>query len=275
MIKLIKEMNKTRYILLLLVIIVAPNIVFSHEDNASRVEFWKKYYNPKIENDRSEVPSIDIELKKIGSHYQLRTVVNNFAFTPEQDGKNNNSWMGYGKLFLNGKYTSRIYSEYYFIRNFPEGDNEIKVILSSNMDHDISQDNQLISDTITFTFPEYNFAEARAKEHARATLCEFSEEGLQKREQQQSKGLLANESSEYLQCRYDSRDSTLSSFTSQMTRLQKIHHQTVLESLEKRIALWKRYENNKISLKAARTINKDLEDNVHITVQREFEKVKR
>ena len=75
-------MNKTRYILLLLLIIIAPNIVFSHEDNASRVEFWKKYYNPKIENDRSEVPSIDIELKKIGSHYQLRTVVNNFAFTP-------------------------------------------------------------------------------------------------------------------------------------------------------------------------------------------------
>ena len=90
------------------------------------------------------------------------------------------------------------------------------------MDHDISQDNQLISDTITFTFPEYNFAEARAKEHARATLCEFSEEGLQKREQQQSKGLLASESSEYLQCRYVSRDSTLSSFISQMTRLQKI-----------------------------------------------------
>ena len=61
-------MNKTRYILLLL-IILAPNIVFSHEDNASRVEFWKKYYNPKIENDRSQVPSIDIELKKITEKY--------------------------------------------------------------------------------------------------------------------------------------------------------------------------------------------------------------
>ena len=55
MIKLTKEMNKTRYILLLLVIIIAPNIVFSHEDNASRVEFWKEYYNPKIENDIKKI----------------------------------------------------------------------------------------------------------------------------------------------------------------------------------------------------------------------------
>lgn len=268
-------MNKTRYIFLLLMIMIVPNIVLSHEDNASRVEFWKKYYNPKIENDRSEIPTVNIELKKIGSHYQLKTNISNFKFTPEEDQKNNNTWTGYGKLFLNGKYISRIYSPYYFIRNFPEGDNEIKVILSSNMDHDISQDNQLISDVITFTFPEYNFAEARAKEHAQATQCEFSEEGLQKREEQQSKGLLASESSDYLQCRYDSRDSNLTSFIPQMTRLQKIHHQTVLESLQKRIVLWKRYENKKISLKAARSINKNLEDNVHITVQREFDKVKR
>ena len=137
-------------------IMIVPNIVLSHEDNASRVEFWKKYYNPKIENDRSEIPTVNIELKKIGSHYQLKTNISNFKFTPEEDQKNNNTWTGYGKLFLNGKYISRIYSPYYFIRNFPEGDNEIKVILSSNMDHDISQDNQLISDVITFTFPEFH-----------------------------------------------------------------------------------------------------------------------
>ena len=58
-------MNKTRYIFLLLMIMIVPNIVLSHEDNASRVEFWKKYYNPKIENDRSEIPTVNIELKKI------------------------------------------------------------------------------------------------------------------------------------------------------------------------------------------------------------------
>ena len=44
-------------------IMIVPNIVLSHEDNASRVEFWKKYYNPKIENDRSEIPTVNIELK--------------------------------------------------------------------------------------------------------------------------------------------------------------------------------------------------------------------
>ena len=40
--------------------------------------FWKKYYNPKIENDRSEIPTVNIELKKIGSHYQLKTNISNF-----------------------------------------------------------------------------------------------------------------------------------------------------------------------------------------------------
>ena len=74
-------MIKARYIFLLLMIVIVPNIVLSHEDNASRVEFWKKYYNPKIENNRSKIPTVDIELKKIGSHYQLKTNISNFKFT--------------------------------------------------------------------------------------------------------------------------------------------------------------------------------------------------
>ena len=51
--------------------------------------------------------------------------------------KNNLPTEGYGKLFINGEYVSRIYSQYHFIKILPVGVNEIKVILSTNLDHDI------------------------------------------------------------------------------------------------------------------------------------------
>ena len=43
------------------------------------------------------------------------------------------------------------------------GNNEIKVILSSNMDVDIAYQDNLISDTVLIQFPEYTFSEARSR----------------------------------------------------------------------------------------------------------------
>ena len=112
------------------VLMFLSNSVLSHENAESRIAFWKEYYNPKIEVSGNEIPTIKIELIKIGPFYQLKSDVSNFTFTPSEDRENNNPNYGYGKLFINGKYVSRIYSPYVFIRQFPEGNNEIKVILS-------------------------------------------------------------------------------------------------------------------------------------------------
>lgn len=257
------------------VLMFLSNSVLSHENAESRIAFWKEYYNPKIEVSGNEIPTIKIELIKIGPFYQLKSDVSNFTFTPSEDRKNNNPNYGYGKLFINGKYVSRIYSPYVFIRQLPEGNNEIKVILSSNMDHDISHENRLISDEILFQFPEYNFAEARAQEHARSTQCEFSEQGKLDRARLQKIGLTVSESSKYLQCRYDSRNSILSNFKKQMTNLQRVHHDAILDSLLARIALWKKYENKELSLTKARELNTFYEDKIHQTVEEHVKKYKK
>ena len=267
-------LHKTK-IYITAMLILLSNSVFSHEGAESRIAFWKEYYNPKIEVSGNDIPTISIELIKIGPFYQLKSDVSNFTFTPSEDRKNNNPKFGYGKLFINGKYVSRIYSPYVFIRQFPEGNNEIKVILSSNMDHDISHNNKLISDEIFFQFPEYNFAEARAKEHARSTQCEFSEQGKLDRAKLQKIGLTVSESSKYLQCRYDSRKSILSSFKKQMTRLQRVHHDAILDSLLSRIALWNKFENKELSLAKARELNTLYEDKIHQTVEEHIQKFKK
>ena len=93
-----------------------PNFDFLMKGNAERIQFWKDYYHPKLEVVREDIPDIKVNLKKIGP-LSIKTQVENFKITPDQDQKNNNTWTGYGKLFINGVYISRIYGEYFFIRN--------------------------------------------------------------------------------------------------------------------------------------------------------------
>ena len=164
-------------LLLLSVFTLIACPVNSHDDNEARIKFWKEYYNPKVEVTSNKVPSIDISLIKNKPFYQVKTNISNFSFTPEKNMKNNIPTEGYGKLYINGEYVSRIYSEYHFVKILPVGVNEIKVILSSNLDHDVAYNGQVISDTITYQFPEYTFSEARNKSYNQMIQCEFSESG--------------------------------------------------------------------------------------------------
>ena len=52
----------------------------------------------------------------------------NFKFTPERDMKDNNPWTGYGKLYMNGKFITRVYNKRLFLKSLPVGNNEIKVM---------------------------------------------------------------------------------------------------------------------------------------------------
>ena len=247
--------------------------VLSHDDNEERIKFWKEYYNPKIEAEGSSVPSVNISLIKNKPFYQVKTNIRNFKFTPEKNMQNNLSSEGYGKLFINGEYVSRIYSEYHFVKILPVGINEIKVILSSNLDHDVSHNGKVISDTITYQFPEYTFSEARNKSYNQMIQCEFSDSGQALLKKLKAKNMLITESSDHLKCRYDARHDILKPFVDKMTRLQRHYHEVTLDALLKRIDVWKAHENNKISLQDARSQNQKIEDEIDILMQKKLEQL--
>ncbi len=254
-------------------IITFANSVFSHDDNEERIKFWKEYYNPKVEVTSRSVPTISISLIKNKPFYQVKTDISNFKFTPEKNMQNNTATEGYGKLFINGEYVSRIYSQYHFIKILPVGINEIKVILSSNLDHDIAIDGQVVSDTITYQFPEYTFSEARNKSYNQMIQCEFSESGQALLEKLKAQNMLITESSDHLQCRYDARNDVLGPFIEKMTRLQRHYHKVTLKALEKRIEVWKLFESNNISLREARIKNQEIEDEIDILMQKKLEQL--
>ena len=260
-------------LLLIFVFALILSPVHSHEDNESRIKFWKEYYNPKVEVTSKEVPTIDISLIKNKPFYQIKTTVNNFNFTPEKNMENNLPTEGYGKLFINGEYVSRIYSEYHFVKILPVGINEIKVILSTNLDHDISTNGRVISDTITYQFPEYTFSEARNKSYNQMIQCEFSESGQELLRELKAKGMLITESSVHLKCRFDARNDVLGPFTNKMTRLQRHYHQVTLDALKKRIEVWKAFEAEKISLRNARLQNQKIEDEIDDLMQQKLEQL--
>jgi len=264
-------MNKNfSYLKYFSILLLLPITSIAHDDQDGRIKFWKEYYSPKIEVHQDNIPKIKISLNKIGPFFQLQSKVTNFTLTPGQDLKNNNSWTGYGKLFINGIYTTRIYSEYLFLKEVPIGNNEIKVILSSNMDVDIAYNNKIISDSIIFQFPEYNFAEARSKAYGLFIQCEFSDKGLIARDELSKKGLSLSESSSYLKCQHDSQKNTLDSFKVEMTGFQLLTYELTLNSLSKRSLVWKDFEDNNISLSVARTKSSLIQKSMDVEIEKKY-----
>ena len=134
-------------------------------------------------------------------------------------------------------------------------------------------DGQVISDTITYQFPEYTFSEARNKSYNQMIQCEFSESGQVLLKKLKAQNMLITESSDHLQCRYDARNDVLGPFTDKMTRLQRHYHKVTLEALEKRIKVWKLFESNAISLREARSKNQEIEDEIDILMQKKLEQL--
>ena len=246
---------------------------YAHEDNEERIKFWKEYYNPKVEVKNQNIPSVKITLIKNKPFYQVRTQIKNFTFTPEKNMINNIPSEGYGKLYINGDYVSRIYSEYHFVKILPVGNNEIKVILSTNLDHDIAYNGKVISDDIIYQFPEYTFSEARNQSYNQMIQCEFSEAGKILLKQLAKKGMAITESSAHLQCRYDARHDILGPFAQKMTRLQRYYHEVSLDTLKERIQVWKDFESDAIDLEKARDLNRSLESNVEKLMQKKLEQL--
>ena len=73
-------------LLLIFVFPLVVSTVHSHDDNESRIKFWKEYYNPKVEVTAKEIPTIDISLIKNKPFYQIKTDINNLLGRLSKDG---------------------------------------------------------------------------------------------------------------------------------------------------------------------------------------------
>ena len=103
--------------------------------------------------------------------------------------------------------------------------------------------------------------------------CEFSATGKILLKELAKKGMAITESSEHLQCRYDARHDILGPFSQKMTRLQRYYHEVSLDTLKKRIQVWKDFESNEINLKKARAMNRALELSVDKLMQKKVEQL--
>lgn len=99
----------------------------------------------------NENPSIEIEIfpdKIKGWNLYLNT--KNFEFI-SPNLENNNPNQGHAHLYINGVKVSRIYSNWYYISELPEKDNEIEVTLNTNNHHDLIYNGKVVGDRILIT----------------------------------------------------------------------------------------------------------------------------
>ena len=61
--------------------VMLPLTTSAHEGQDERIEYWKEYYHPKLEVVRQDIPNIKIELRKIGSFFQLHSMIENFKIS--------------------------------------------------------------------------------------------------------------------------------------------------------------------------------------------------
>jgi hypothetical protein len=79
--------------------------------------------------------------------WNLEMQVENFQFTPHHLYQENKPGEGHVHLFINGEKVTRIYGSWYYLKELPPGNHEIKVVLSSNNHEDFIFQGQMIQDT--------------------------------------------------------------------------------------------------------------------------------
>lgn len=94
----------------------------------------------------SQIPSLKIEVfpdKMKGWNLYLNT--SNFEFiSPTIENSNPNQ--GHGHLYINGVKVGRIYGNWFYLSELPQGKNEIKVTLNTNNHQDLIYNGKVIGD---------------------------------------------------------------------------------------------------------------------------------
>lgn len=124
-----------------------------HQHQHNEVKSEENHHHKSIElSENDTIPTIKIMVspdKIEGWNLEIKTT--NFVFSPENLDKDSRINEGHGHLYINGKKVTRIYGNWYHIPELPQGKNEIKVTLNTNLHEDLIYNNNVIGDEIIIT----------------------------------------------------------------------------------------------------------------------------
>lgn len=103
----------------------------------------------QIEVDKAVAPTVKLEVEKDAKGgYNLHLITTNYTFSPEEANKEHVDNHGHGHLYVNGVMMSRLYGEWFHIRELSHGKNQIKVTLNNNNHKEYAVDGQSIQDIV-------------------------------------------------------------------------------------------------------------------------------
>ncbi len=104
--------------------------------------------------DGQPLPKIKLRITPdaiAGWNMQVQT--ENFVFAPERLNQTSNPAEGHAHLFLNGRKVARLYGPWSHIPKLPQGKNELKVTLNTNMHEDLTHQGKTIAATAIVEVP--------------------------------------------------------------------------------------------------------------------------
>lgn len=103
-------------------------------------------HDKPLEVAAAAAPSIAIMLTKDPmSGYNLRVMVDRFAFAPQSASLSHVDGEGHAHVFVNGQKLARLYGEWLHIDSLPKGDVEVEVSLNTNDHRPLAIDGALIT----------------------------------------------------------------------------------------------------------------------------------
>ena len=97
-----------------------------------------------------DMPEIDFVAESAGNNeWLLRVGVTNFEFTPKNTGQAHRVGQGHMHLFVDGKKTTRLYGQPYFLSGLDEGERKLRVTLNSNDHRDYHINGHVVSSELT------------------------------------------------------------------------------------------------------------------------------
>jgi hypothetical protein len=94
------------------------------------------------------VPQVDLVVHSDAVQgWNLEVKVSNFEFTPSQTNQADDMSGGHAHLYINGEKVTRIYGNWYYLKNLEPGENQVKVTLNTNGHKALYSQGQPIEDT--------------------------------------------------------------------------------------------------------------------------------
>lgn len=120
----------------------------THDHNSNHSTDKKHQHKTLDISSHSPIPQVKINIVQDNvKGWNLELNTDNFTFiSPEIKESNPNR--GHAHLYINGEKVTRIYSNWFYLPDLPEGKNEIKVTLNTNNHEDLVYQNQVIGDSL-------------------------------------------------------------------------------------------------------------------------------